>query len=411
MTMLFGISLTGRDVLFVGGGAVTARRLGRFIAEGAAIRIVAPDLAPETRALVVALALDWEPREFENADADGVWMVHTATGSARIDREVAALCEQRRILCINASDGAHGTARTTAQTRAGDVVVGVASDVGVDPRRAAGVRDAISSALASGRIPLRRRRGSATGRVDLIGGGPGAADLMSVRARRLLAEADVVVADRLGPSAEVLTELDPEVLVIDVGKHPGDHPVPQEQINALLVAHASAGRRVVRLKGGDPFVFGRGGEEVIACQRAGIPVEVTPGISSAVSVPQAAGIPVTHRGTASGVHIVNGQAGATPTLLHALADRAITTVMLMGVAALPGIVSAALDAGVSTSTPVAIIENGHTPRQRTTRSTLGGVVAAAAAADVRSPAVIVFGEVARPGALMPSPERAGESAR
>jgi len=403
MTTLLGLSLTGRQVLFVGGGATAARRLNSFHADGALIRIVAPELASETRALVDEHGIDWCDREFESADLADVWLVHTATGDARADRRITAMCDERRVLCVNASDGAHGSARMTAQTRAGDVVIGVASDHGADPRRAVGIRDAIDAMLLAGRLPLRRRRASASGRVDLIGGGPGPLDLMTVRARRLLAEADVVIADRLGPTAEVLTELDPDVLVIDVGKRPDHHPVPQDQINALLVEHAAAGRRVVRLKGGDPFVYGRGGEEVIACRRAGIPVEVTPGTSSAISVPQSAGIPVTHRGTASAVHVIHGHGDMSPSTLRAMMDPEVTTVMLMGVAALPMIVAAAREHGIDDGLPIAIIENGHTPQQRTTRSTLGEVITTAARVGVRSPAVIVFGEVAREGLLVPDP--------
>ncbi|MDQ0645510.1 uroporphyrinogen-III C-methyltransferase [Microbacterium murale] len=423
MTTMLGLALTGRRVLLVGGGAVAARRLERFLADGALVRIVAPELAPQTHALIVAHGdaagqesdsvhdVEWVRRRFAPEDIDDVWLVHCATGDLGVDREIAALCDQQRVFCINASDGAHGSARMTAQTTSGDVVVGVSSEVGVDPRRAAGVRDAIAAMLESGRLPLRRRRAAHAGRVDLIGGGPGPVDLMTVRARRLLAEADVVIADRLGPTNGVIAELDSDVLVIDVGKRPHDHPVPQDEINALLVEHASAGKRVVRLKGGDPFVYGRGGEEVIACQLAGIPVEVTPGVSSAISVPQAAGIPVTHRGTASALHIVNGQGDVSATTLQSLADPLVTTAMLMGVAALPKVVRAALGHGISDDLPVAIVENGHTPRQRTTRSTLGEVVAHAAAVGVQNPAVIVFGEVARAGLLMPESVRPRESHR
>lgn len=353
--------------------------------------------------------MEWVQRGYDEDDLTDAWLVHTATGDAQLDRDIAASCEQRRIFCINASDGAHGTARMTAQTSSGDVLIGIASEVGVDPRRATGVRDAVADLLAAGRLPMRRRRPGLSGRVDLIGGGPGPVDLMTVRARRLLAEADVVVADRLGPTASLLPELDPDVLVIDVGKRPHHHPVPQEEINALLVAHAKAGKRVVRLKGGDPFVFGRGGEEVMACLEAEVPVEVTPGPSSAISVPQAAGIPVTHRGTASALHVVNGQGAVTKTTLEAIADTAVTTVVLMGVAALSRIVDAAVAHGVPRDRPVAIVESGHTPQQRTTRSTLGAVVADAEHAGVQNPAVIVFGDVARAGLLMPTQQWVGES--
>ncbi|WP_091233403.1 uroporphyrinogen-III C-methyltransferase [Microbacterium sp. 3J1] len=247
------------------------------------------------------------------------------------------------------------------------------------------------------------------GRVDLVGGGPGPADLMTVRAYRLLMAADVVVADRLGPFEELRHELASHVEVVDVGKRPGHHPVPQQEINEILVSHARAGKRVVRLKGGDPFVLGRGGEEVLACEAAGIPVSVTPGISSAVSVPQAAGIPVTHRGVASAVHIVNGHGDLSDSALASLADPTATTVILMGVASLPRIAAAARAHGVRTDTPAAIVENGHTERQRTIRSTLASLETDAVAAAVVNPAVIVIGEVARAGLLLPTPEMIAES--
>lgn len=246
---------------------------------------------------------------------------------------------------------------------------------------------------------MRRPR---MGRVDLVGGGPGPADLMTVRAYRLLMQAEVVVADRLGPFEELRSHLGPDVEVIDVGKRPGHHPVPQQEINALLVRHATAGRRVVRLKGGDPFVFGRGGEEVLACQAAGVPVTVTPGVSSAISVPQAAGIPVTHRGVASAVHVMNGQGELTQSALASMADPAVTTVVLMGVAAIPRLAAAATAAGVPAGTPVAIVENGHTAAQRTIRSTLDAIVSDTEEAHVINPAVIIIGEVARAGLLLPS---------
>jgi uroporphyrin-III C-methyltransferase len=245
-----------------------------------------------------------------------------------------------------------------------------------------------------------------TGRVDLVGGGPGPMDLMTVRAWRLLTQADVVVMDRLGPT-DIRSHLAPHAEVIDVGKLPGHHPVPQDEINAILVDRARAGKRVVRLKGGDPFVFGRGGEEVIACAAADIPVSVVPGVTSAVAVPEAAGIPVTHRGVASAIHIVNGQSEITAATLAALADEAVTTVILMGVGALPRLVAQALRAGVPAVRPVAIVERGHHADQRTTRSTLGAIVLDAGRIGVRNPAVIVVGEVARAGMLVPDLLAAG----
>ncbi|MFC7789767.1 uroporphyrinogen-III C-methyltransferase [Microbacterium sp. MAHUQ-60] len=401
MTMLLGVSLAGRGVLLVGGGAVAARRLRRFIAEGAAVRVVAPQLHPETADLVRRHGLTWHARRFRTRDLAGAWLVHVATGDARTDRRIAGLCERRRVLCVSAGDGTHGTARMTAQLDAGDVTVAVTSAYGADPRRSLAVRDAIGDLIAAGCLPLRRRRPARTGRVDLVGGGPGPADLMTVRARRLIAEADVIVTDRLGPAAEVVRGLEDSVQVIDVGKRPGDHPVPQAEINRLLVQHAKAGRRVVRLKGGDPFVFGRGGEELRACLAAGVPVEVTPAPSSAIAVPQAAGIPVTHRGVASAFHVVNGQGDLQGSTLAAMADPAVTTVVLMGVGALKGIVSAAERHGIAPDRPMAFIESGHTPQQRTTHTSLARAVADAREIGLRNPAVIVIGDVARAGLLLP----------
>jgi len=254
------------------------------------------------------------------------------------------------------------------------------------------------------------------GRVTLVGGGPGAVDLLTLRAWRALQSADVVVADRLGP-VEILAELPPHVRVVDVGKEPGRHPVPQERINELLVEHALAGAHVVRLKGGDPFVLGRGGEEVIACVTAGVPVEVVPGVTSAVAVPGLAGIPLTHRGVTTGFHVVSGH--CAPGSAHAsdssgpldaaalscVRDGAATLVVLMGVRSLGAIVAQSLAAGADPATPVALVENGSTPEQRVTRARLDEAADVAAAQGVRSPAVVVIGRVAAEGLLEGSRER------
>lgn len=235
------------------------------------------------------------------------------------------------------------------------------------------------------------------GRVSLVGGGPGDPDLMTVRARRLLAEADVVVVDRLAPR-DGLAALAPRALLVDAGKAPGSHPMPQERINALLVEHAAAGRHVVRLKGGDPYVLGRGGEEVAACRAAGVTVEVVPGVSSAYAVPAAAGIPVTSRGLADSVTVINGHdllAGADAgRRLTALVQLGGTVVILMGVGSLPDIVAGLRAAGMCAQMPVAVVENGWTPRQRTTCATLDSIARAAAERCVANPAVVVIGEVA-----------------
>ncbi|MDQ0575694.1 uroporphyrinogen-III C-methyltransferase [Agromyces albus] len=396
--MLIGIDVTGRRVVAVGGGPVSARRVARFVDEGAEVVVVAPELDPALAVLVDEDRITWTARPVVRDDLADAWLVHTATGVPAVDHAVAAWADEARIFCVNAGHGDHGTARMTAETRSGDLIVGVVSEGGVDPRRSGAVRDAVADALAEGRLPVRRRRTGGPGRVVLVGGGPGAADLITLRGRRALAEADVVVTDRLGPRA-LLAELEPGVEIVDVGKAPGRHPVPQHEINRILVERALAGQHVVRLKGGDPFVFGRGGEEVAACLDAGVAVEVVPGISSAISVPQAAGIPVTHRGTAASMLLVNGHDDPTKATLAALADDTTTTVVLMGVERLGGFAEAAIAAGAPHDRPVAIVESGTTSSQRTTRATLGTVAAAAAAAGVQAPAVIVVGEVAAAGLL------------
>ncbi|MFC7878796.1 uroporphyrinogen-III C-methyltransferase [Isoptericola sp. NPDC057391] len=241
--------------------------------------------------------------------------------------------------------------------------------------------------------------GAAPGRVTLVGAGPGAADLLTYRAWRALTTADVVVTDRLVPR-EVLDDLDPGVEVVDVGKTPGRHTLPQQEIDALIVARALAGEHVVRLKGGDPFVFGRGGEEVAACRAAGVPVEVVPGVSSALAAPALAGVPLTHRGTTTAFHVVTGHTreGVGDVLddvsVACVTSRAATLVVLMGVAALPGIVARLLDAGAAPGTPVAIVERGSLPDQRVTRVALDLAAKRAEEVGVRAPAVVVIGDVA-----------------
>ncbi|HXZ63794.1 MAG TPA: uroporphyrinogen-III C-methyltransferase, partial [Streptosporangiaceae bacterium] len=230
----------------------------------------------------------------------------------------------------------------------------------------------------------------------LIGGGPGDPGLITVLGRRLLAEADVVVTDKLAPRA-LLAELDPDVEIIDAGKQPHAHNLTQSQINDLIVARALAGQRVARLKGGDPFVFGRGGEEALACVRAGVPFQVVPGVTSAVAVPAWAGIPVTHRGITQDFSVVSAhldpsQPGATVDW-DAMARGRGTLVLLMAVAHLDAIAAELVKRGRDAATPTAVISDGTTAAQQVLVSTLGDVAARAAAAGVRPPAVVVVGDV------------------
>jgi uroporphyrin-III C-methyltransferase/precorrin-2 dehydrogenase/sirohydrochlorin ferrochelatase len=252
--------------------------------------------------------------------------------------------------------------------------------------------------------------------VALVGGGPGDPDLITVRGRRLLAEADVVVADRLGPR-DLLDELGPHVEVIDAAKIPYGRAMAQEAINAALVEHAKAGRAVVRLKGGDPYVFGRGMEEAEALAREGIAVTVVPGISSSISVPAAVGIPVTHRGVAHEFTVASGHvAPDDPRSLvdwAALARLRGTLVLLMAVERIAPIAAELVAQGRPADTPVAVVQEGTTAAQRRVDATLGTVGRRVAEEGVRPPAVIVIGEVVAVGGAVADAARAaaGEDRR
>lgn len=234
------------------------------------------------------------------------------------------------------------------------------------------------------------------GTVVLVGGGPGDPELITVAGWRAVQAADVVLYDHLAPQ-EVLADARPDAELVPVGKWPRSRYTPQEEINRLLVEHARAGRRVVRLKGGDPFVFGRGGEEWIACAEAGVPVQVIPGVSSAMAAPATAGIPVTHRSLSQGVTVVSGHVcpGDPRSTVdwEALARSGTTLVVLMGVKCLREIVDA-IAAVRPVDTPAAIIRDAYHADQVVVRGTLADLCAKADAAGVRPPAVTIIGEVA-----------------
>jgi len=240
--------------------------------------------------------------------------------------------------------------------------------------------------------------------VVLVGGGPGDPELVTVAARRALSEADVVVADRLAPR-ELLDELAPDVELIDVAKLPRGRAASQEAINQVIVARALAGKRVVRFKGGDSFVYGRGYEEALACEAAGVPWSVIPGLTSAISVPAVAGIPVTHRGVAHEFTVISGHLPPdhAESLVEwdAVARLRGTVVLLMAVQNLPAIAARLVAGGRAASTPVAIVSEGTMPGERTLLTTLGSVEADMNEAGVRPPAIVVVGDVvavSKPGA-------------
>lgn len=231
----------------------------------------------------------------------------------------------------------------------------------------------------------------AAGQVTLVGGGPGTTELLTVAAVTALRDADVVFYDRLAPYQELPSLTTAEL--VDVGKRPGHHKVSQAGIEELMVAAALAGKNVVRLKGGDPYVFGRGGEEVAACVRAGIPVRVVSGVTSAISVPAAAGIPVTHRDVSHLFTVVSGHAPLTEDELRHLAGLGGTIVVLMGIGTLHHLAAGLRRAGMRPDMPMAVVERGYRPGQRTTIAELGSITTAAAGCS--NPAVLVIGEVVR----------------
>jgi len=239
----------------------------------------------------------------------------------------------------------------------------------------------------------------ASGKVYLVGAGPGDPQLLTIKAVRVLKEADVVIYDRL-VGEEILCLAPESAEMIYVGKQTGKHEVPQNKITELIIEKAQSGGKIVRLKGGDPFIFGRGGEEAEVLIEKGIKFEVVPGVSSAVVAPAYAGIPLTHRDYAASVAIITGhRAGDAekPIDWVKIANAVDTMVILMGVESLNGIVDKLLKGGVSAGKPVAIVESGTYPKQRTLIATLGTITKKAEAEKIKPPAVIVIGEVANLG--------------
>jgi len=392
-----GLRLTGRRVVVLGAGQVAQRRLPALIAAGADILLISPSATPSVEAMAEAGEMRWERRRYQDGDFEGAWYALITTDDPAANAAASAEAEARRVWCVRSDDAEAASAWTPATGRSEGVTVAVLT--GQDPRRSAAVRDAVVEGLRDGTLaaPRHRTRGP---HVALVGGGPGDPDLITVRGRRLLAEADVVVADRLGPR-DLLDELPPHVEVIDAAKIPYGRFMAQEAINNALIEHAKAGKSVVRLKGGDPFVFGRGMEEAEALAEAGIPCTVVPGISSSISVPASAGIPVTHRGVAHEFTVVSGHvAPDDPRSLvdwSALARLRGTLVLLMAVEKIGAIAAALVHHGRSADTPVAVIQEGTTAAQRRVDATLATVGDTVAAEGVRPPAVIVIGEVVAVG--------------
>jgi uroporphyrin-III C-methyltransferase/precorrin-2 dehydrogenase/sirohydrochlorin ferrochelatase len=385
------LDLTARRVLVVGGGAVAARRAARLAEAAAAVEVVAQEASPQLRALGIPIT----EREFVDRDVDGAWLVFACTDDPAVNEAVARSAEQRSVFCVRADHAAGGTARTPAVVEQDGITVAVTG--GDDPGRSTALRDAIALALDVGDLPARPTRPPAHGSVALVGGGPGAPDLITVRGRRLVAAADVIVIDRLAPRG-LLATLPGDVEVVDCGKSAHRHNLTQDEINAVLVDRAHAGKRVVRLKGGDPFVFGRGGEELLACVAANVPVTVVPGLSSVLAAPAAATIPLTHRGVAADFTVVSGhldpgRAPDTELDWAGLASGPRTLVLLMGMERLESICARLVAHGRNAATPAAVVHRATLPGQRIVRAPLSELADAARTAGVGAPAVVIIGNV------------------
>ena len=387
------LRLAGRRTVVVGGGPVAQRRILGLLDARAEVLVVAPEATPAIEALADGGEVRWERRPYRAGDLAAAWYVVAAADDPAVNAAVAREAEEARVFCSRADSAEDSSAWTPAVGRHDGVTVAVIG--GGDPRRAVDVRDGVLEGLRDGTLAAPHHRGRTPG-VALVGGGPGDADLITVRGRRLLAEADVVVADRLGPRG-LLDELAADVEIIDASKIPYGRALAQEAINELLIERAKAGKFVVRLKGGDPFVFGRGFEEVLACAEAGVPCSVVPGITSSISVPALAGIPVTHRGVAHEFTVVSGHVAPDhPKSLvdwPALGRMTGTLVILMGIERIGAIAATLIANGRDPQTPVAVIQEGTMPGERRVRTTLELTEEAVAEAGIRPPAIVVLGPV------------------
>jgi uroporphyrin-III C-methyltransferase/precorrin-2 dehydrogenase/sirohydrochlorin ferrochelatase len=438
----------GLPVLVVGGGAVARRKAAALRDAGAKVRVGAPVLDAELAAWVDGGEVSWLPGEYEPAWLDEVWLVVAATGERALNRRIAADAAERRLFANVVDDAELSRFHVPAVVDRSPLTIAV-STAGAAPALAGRVRETLERvvdhalgelvSLAQrhrGRIVrrfadlaerrrfydwlhegpvlslLRRARSveaeqalldalagqgkaAAKGSVALVGAGPGHPGLLTLSALRALGQADVILHDQL-VSADILAMARRDAERIDVGKRCGGRHVPQEHIHQLMLMHARAGRRVVRLKGGDPFVFGRGGEELAFLRRHGVDCEIVPGITAAVACAAFAGVPLTHRDHAQSVCLVtaHGKDAADPLDAPALAHARQTLAVYMGVEKLEGLTAQLLAHGRRADTPVALVENGTLPRQRVIAGVLRDLPALARTHAVRTPALLIVGEVA-----------------
>ena len=438
--------VAGRAVSVVGGGEVAARKTAALLAAGARVCVGAPELHVQLAEWAARGRIRHVPGCFEDRWLDDVWLAIAATDDALTNQRVADAAQARRIFVNVVDDAQRSTFHVPAIVDRSPLIVAISSG-GSAPMLARWVRERLEIVLDHAIAPLasllerkrsairarhrdvgsRRRfydrllRGriwqflrsnsddaereidrivvstesSFAGSVALVGAGPGDPGLLTLRALRVLNEADVVLHDRL-VNSEIVDLARRDALRIEVGKQAGHHHVTQDEIHALMLQHARAGRRVVRLKGGDPFVFGRGGEELEFLRANDIAYEVVPGITAAVACAAYAGIPLTHRDHAQSVHFVTAHCTESLDTLdwNALAAQRQTLAIYMGVAQLASLREKLLAHGRDASTPFALIENGSLPEQRVVVGTLDELPDLQRAHQVRSPALLILGEVA-----------------
>lgn len=438
------LKIDGRRCLLVGGGDIAARKARLLRSAGAELTVVAPWLAPSMERLVLTAALHWRPREFEDRDVEGHWLVVSATGVPEVERRVSEAAEKARVFCNSVDNLPECSFITPAIVDRSPLVVAISSG-GAAPVLARQIRARIEALLPAGLGRIARVAGDWRDRVRvkitslaerrafwerffeaaqgrsaadtaglipamldssrapggeawLVGAGPGDPDLLTLAALHCLQNADIILHDRL-VSPEILALARRDAEMIAVGKKPGCRGNSQEQINALLVRLVASGKRVCRLKGGDPFIFGRGGEETQALEEAGLVYRVVPGITAASGCAAAAGIPLTHRDAAQSVVLVTAHGRDSIDTLDwpSLARDRQTLAVYMGVRRFPDLVCKLVKHGRSASTPIAIVERGTTSEQRIVRGTLGQLAMLAEAHRVEAPAMLFIGEVARYG--------------
>ncbi|MBI4605590.1 MAG: uroporphyrinogen-III C-methyltransferase [Planctomycetes bacterium] len=401
------LKLGGKPVLVVGGGPVALRRAERLLEAGARVTVVSPGVVDGLRALGEAGKLRWIPRRYEPSDLGGHALVLVAAGDAGLLEEIRAETRRRGIWLGAADDEALSDFHVPAVLHRGVVLVAV-STAGTSPAGAARIRDAIDrwleergddidDALRHGRAAPQRPGEPPRGKVYLVGAGPGDPGLLTLRAAEVLRGADLVLHDRL-VSPAVLARVSPRAEKVYVGKEVGC-PL-REDTRRLMADGARAGKTVVRLKGGDPFVFGRGAEEMAALRDEGIDLEVVPGVSALTGVPGAAGIPVTCRGVARQVVVRSGHPGEPgpsgsghPSGLEGATET--TYVYFMAAGRIPAVVEELRAEGLAPWTPVAIVQKGTLPEQRVLVATLGTLAEAVAREGIATPALLVAGNVVR----------------